>query len=263
MTPARKIWLQSSSSNSDAAIWQVYQDAARQHARSLIGSQFDLEFHGVSTTYPAVDYSDSSFHLATREVVRNAILAEQQGYAGFVNVSTNETGHLEIRELTDFPAVFITEASIHLAAQIGGTFAFLTHNKGSRLRMEAFTREYGLAANLVEGASLNMTYHDFAGMYANPGPALESFRVEARKAIARGARVLIPAGGPLNMFFVENGLRAVDGVPLLDILGVALKQVELQIGLRDSGMLVRSPVPFSDDWKQRLRGLFLSPGTAV
>ncbi|MEY4213272.1 MAG: aspartate/glutamate racemase family protein [Burkholderiaceae bacterium] len=258
MTPTRKLWLQSSSSDSDAAIWSVYQQSARRHARALLGPQFDFEFHGVSRTFPGVDQSDSAFHLASREVVRNAILAEQQGYAAFVNVSTNETGHLEIRELTDLPAVFITEAAVHLASQIGGRFAFLTHNRGARLRMEAFTREYGLGEQVVEGASMALTYHDFSAMYANPAPALEAFRGEARKAIARGARVLIPAGGPLNMFFVENGLRAVDGVPLLDILGVALKMAEAQIALRDHGMLFRTPTAYPDSWRTTLREMFLA-----
>ena len=259
MTTPRKIWLQSSSSDADAAIWRVYQQSAQRHARALLGERFDFEFHGVSRTFPGVDQSDSAFHLASREVVRNAILAEQQGYAGFVNVSTNETGHLEIRELTDFPAVFITEAAVHLASQIGGRFAFLTHNRGARLRMEAFTREYGLGEQLVEGASMALTYHDFSAMYANPGPALETFRGEARKAIARGARVLVPAGGPLNMFFVENGLRSVDGVPLLDILGVAIKSVEAQIALRDSGMVLRSPAAYPEGWRKTLREQFLAP----
>jgi len=239
MTPTRQLWLQSSSSDSDAAIWSVYQQSARRHARALLGPQFDFEFHGVSRTFPGVDQSDSAFHLASREVVRNAILAEQQGYAAFVNVSTNETGHLEIRELTDLPAVFITEAAVHLASQIGGRFAFLTHNRGARLRME-------------------LTYHDFSAMYANPAPALETFRGEARKAIARGARVLIPAGGPLNMFFVENGLRAVDGVPVLDILGVALKSLEAQIALHQSGMVLRGPSTYPEAWKQTLRDMFLA-----
>ncbi|MBM3409748.1 MAG: hypothetical protein FJY25_20970 [Betaproteobacteria bacterium] len=258
-TSMRKLWLQSSSSDSDAAIWSVYQQSARRHARALLSPQFDFEFHGVSRTFPGVDQSDSAFHLATREVVRNAIVAEQRGYAGFVNVSTNETGHLEVRELTDFPAVFITEAAVHLAAQIGGRFAFLTHNRGARLRMEAFTREYGLGDQLVEGSSLALTYHDFSAMYANPGPALDTFRIETRKAIARGARVLIPAGGPLNMFFVENQLRAIDGVPLLDILGVALKSAEAQIALRDSGMVFRGPSSYPDSWKTTLREMFLAP----
>lgn len=258
MNAPQKLWLQSSSSDADAAIWRVYQESARRHARALLGPQFDFEFHGVSRTFPGVDQSDSAFHLATREVVRNAILAEREGYAGFVNVSTNETGHLEIRELTDFPAVFITEAAVHLAAQIGGRFAFLTHNRGARLRMEAFTREYGLGEQLVEGASMALTYHDFSAMYANPAPALETFRGEARKAIARGARVLIPAGGPLNMFFVENELRAVDGVPVLDILGVALKSLEAQIALHQSGMVLRGPSSYPEGWKTTLREMFLA-----
>jgi Asp/Glu/hydantoin racemase len=257
MKAPRKLWLQSSSSDADAAIWRVYQESARRHARALLGDRFDFEFHGVSRTFPGVDQSDSAFHLATREVVRNAIRAEQQGYAGFLNVSTNETGHLEIREVTDFPAVFITEAAVHLAAQIGSRFAFLTHNRGARLRMEAFTHEYGLGDRLVEGASMALTYHDFSAMYANPGPALETFRDEARKAIARGAQVLIPAGGPLNMFFVENGLRAIDGVPVLDILGVALKSLEAQVALHQSGMVLRAPSHYPAGWKETLRALFL------
>ena len=81
MTTPRKIWLQSSSSDADAAIWRVYQQSAQRHARALLGERFDFEFHGVSRTFPGVDQSDSAFHLASREVVRNAILAEQQGYA--------------------------------------------------------------------------------------------------------------------------------------------------------------------------------------
>ncbi len=61
------------------------------------------------------------------------------------------------------------------------------------------------------------------------------------------------------MFFIENNFRDVDGVPLLDILGLALKEVETQIALRDSGMLVRGPIVFSTEWKQKLRELFLVP----
>ena len=59
------------------------------------------------------------------------------------------------------------------------------------------------------------------------------------------------------MFFVENGLRTIDGVPVLDILGVALKSLEAQVALHQSGMVLRAPSHYPAGWKETLRALFL------
>lgn len=259
MSHENTLWLQSASASSDAAIWSVYQASAARHAQRIVRPGLAVEFHGVSTTYPGVDSLDGAIHLVAREMTRNAILAEQRGYAAFVNVTTTDAGHDEIRELTDLPSIFITEATVHLAAQMGGRFGFLTHNSGIRRQMERITARYGLGHCVAEGASLELTYHDFVKLYADPKAGNEAFAEQARKVIARGARVLIPAGGPLNMFFVDHGLREVDGVPILDILAVAIKAAEQAIALRAAGVPLKGASFVPADRKEQLRRIFLAP----
>jgi Asp/Glu/hydantoin racemase len=253
------LWLQSASASSDAAIWRVYQESAARHARAIVQPGVSVEFHGVSATYPGVDSLDGAIHLVGREMIRNAIRAEDMGYGAFVNVTTTDAGRDEVLELTDLPAIFITEATVHLAAQMGGRFGFLTHNSGIRRKMEQITGRYGLGAMVVEGASLELTYHDFVKLYADPAAGRAAFEAEARKVIARGAKVLIPAGGPLNMFFVDHGLREVDGVPVLDILAVAIKAAEQAMGLRRAGVAMRGASYVPPERKAALRTLFLAP----
>lgn len=254
-----KIWVQSCSAESDAGIWGAYQDSVRRHARRLLRPGLEPEFHGISRTYPGIDFVDSAVTLATKEVVANAIRAEEAGYAAFAFVSTNDAGNREVRELTDIPCAFIVEAAVQFAAQLGGgTFAFLTHNAGSRRLMERLTVErLGLGGQLVEGASLALTYNDFAGMHANPKPILQRFEEAARGPIARGARVLIPAGGPLNMFFVDQGFQQVDGVPLIDIHGVLLKEAERLADMKALGMPQRGARAVTAEQRKGLRALYL------
>ena len=252
------IWVQSCSAETDADIWQTYQDSVRRHARKVVRVDLEVEFHGLSRTYPGIDYADSAVQLATHEVVRNAIRAEEEGYAAFAFVSTNDAGNREVKELTGIPAVFIAETAVYLAAQLATKFAFLTHNGGSRRKMESLTRErYGLGDRLVEGASINLTYKEFAAMYDDPAPWLTRFEEAARPVIARGASVLIPAGGPLNMFFVDHGFREVDGVPLIDIMAVLLKEAEKRVDLQALGMAQRGAPTVTTEQREALRGMFL------
>lgn len=259
--PRSTIWIQSCSAESDAAIWGSYQASVRRHARKVVRKDLSVEFHGVSRTYPGIDFVDSAIQLAAHEVVRNAILAEQAGYAAFAFISTNDAGNREVRELTDIPCAFVVEAAVHLAAQMGGKFAFLTHNAGSRRKMEALTAErFGLGGMLVEGASINLTYNDFAGMHREPGRYLAQFEREARQAIARGAKVLIPAGGPLNMFFVDQGFKQVDGVPLLDIMAVVFAEAQRLADLNALGAPQRGASMLTPEQKDKLRAMFLAAG---
>ena len=244
------LWLQSASASSDAAIWRVYQESAARHARAIVQPGVSVEFHGVGATYPGVDSLDGAIHLVGREMIRNAIRAEDMGYGAFVNVTTTDAGRDEVLELTDLPAIFITEATVHLAAQMGGRFGFLTHNSGIRRKMEQITGRYGLGAMVVEGASLELTYHDFVKLYADPAAGRAAFEAEARKVIARGAKVLI---------FVDHGLREVDGVPVLDILAVAIKAAEQAMGLRRAGVAMRGASYVPPERKAALRTLFLAP----
>ncbi|MBI2526192.1 MAG: hypothetical protein HYV93_09440 [Candidatus Rokubacteria bacterium] len=252
-----RIWTQSCSAEGDA-VWGVYQESVKRHAARIARSGTEIEFHGVTSTFPGIDHLDSAEHLATVEVIRNAIHAEQQGYAAFVMISTIDAGHRQIRELTDLPAVFITECAVHLASQLAGRFAFLTHNRMILEKMQRMARSYGLGGRMVDGASLDLTYRDFRRMYEDPAPVLAAFASEARKAVGRGAGMLLPAGNPVNMFLLDHGVRDVDGVPLLDSFAAAIKAAEALADLQRMG-ITRGTSPATREQREGLRAHYLSP----
>lgn len=252
-----RIWAQSCSAEADA-VWSVYQESVKRHAVRIARPGTEIEFHGVKSTFPGIDHLDSAEHLATLEVVRNAIHAEQRGYAAFVMISTIDAGHRQVRELTDLPAVFITECAVHLASQLAGRFAFLTHNRMILDKMQRIARGYGLGGRMVDGASLDLTYRDFRRMYEDPEPVLAAFVGEARKAVGRGAGILLPAGNPVNMFLLDHGVRDVDGVPLLDSFAAAVKTAEALADLRGMGT-TRGASPATREQREGLRAHYLSP----
>ena len=183
--PATTIWLQSASSEADLGLWGAYQDSVRRHARKLVRPDLAVEFHGLSMTYPGIDFVDSAIQLAAGEVVRNAIVAEQRGYAAFAFISTNDAGNREVRELSDIPAAFITETAVHAAGQ-RGRFAFVTHNPGSLRKLEALaTERFGMGAQMVPGAATGLTYNDFEDIRRNPAPILAQLEQEARRLMTQ------------------------------------------------------------------------------
>lgn len=256
VNPAATIWLQSASSEADLGLWGAYQDSVRRHARKLVRPGLAVEFHGLSMTYPGIDFVDSAIQLAAGEVVKNAILAEQRGYAAFAFASTNDAGNREVRELTSLPSAFITETAVHAAAR-RGRFAFVTHNPGSLRKLEELAdRRFGMGATMVPGAATGLTYNDFEGIRRNPAPILAQLEAEARKAIARGAEVLVPSGGPLNMFLVDQGFTQVDGVPLIDIMAELLRETERLID-RGAAVPQREPSLVAPAQRDKLRALYL------
>lgn len=256
LNPAATIWLQSCSAESDPGLWGAYQDSVRRHARKVVRPELAVEFHGVSRTFPGIDFVDGAIQLAAHEVIRNAILAEQRGYAAFAFTSTNDAGNREVRELTGIPSAFISETAVHAAAR-RGKFAFVTHNLGSLRKLEQLARErFAMGGKMVPGAATGLTYNDFEGIRRDPAPILKQLETEARKAISRGAQVLIPSGGPLNMFLVDQGFTQVDGVPLIDIMAELLQETERLID-RKAGIAQREASLVSPAQRDQLRRLFI------
>ena len=79
---------------------------------------------------------------------------------------------------------------------------------------------------------------------ADARPAIEAFSAAARELIAGGAEVIIPGCGLLSpaLRFATGaemeypmGFREVDGVPIADIYGSAIKCVETLVGLKKAG----------------------------
>jgi allantoin racemase len=186
--------------------------------------------------------------------------AEPKGFDAVAVVNTFDHGYYELRELLDIPAVFITESAMYLACQLAPTFSFVTHNVAMQLHIAELAKRYGVAGRMVPGSQLGLTYEDFPKMYDDPKRYIDLFAGAARETIARGATILMVAGNPLNMFLIDQGVRDIDGVPILDCCTAAVKTAELMVDLQRLGIrrstkgLFETPSP---EAKEKIRKLFL------
>ncbi len=148
---------------------------------------------------------------------------------------------------------------MYLACQLAPTFSFVTHNAAMQVQIAALAKRYGVAGRMVPGANLGLTYEDFPKMYADPKTYIDRFAASARETIERGATSIMVAGNPLNMFLIDQGVREVDGVPVLDCCTAAIKTAEMMVDLHALGVrrstkgLFEAP---SGEAREKVRKLF-------
>ncbi len=257
-----KIWLQSGSAltaDTGTPYGRLYEQSLERHMKTVARVGTELETFGIESTPYGKDRYRVSFNIVVSQMIKSVLQAEPKGFDAVAVINTFDHGYYEMRELLDIPVVFITESAMHLACQLASTFSFVTHNEALLLQIAAMAKRYGVAERMVPGAHLGLTYEDFPNMHAQPEDYICRFTMAARQAIAQGATMLMVAGNPLNMFLIDQQIRDIDGVPILDCCTAAVKTAELLVDLRDLGIerstkgLFETPPP---DAKAKIRTLF-------
>lgn len=252
-----KIWVQSGSAlaaDTATPYGRRYEELLARHLKTLTRAGTRIESRGIPDTPYGKDRYRAAFHRVTTLMIQSALRAEKAGFDAIAVINTFDHGYRELREVTRLPVVFITESSMHLAAQFATRIGFVTHNRSILRHCEELARRYRLEGFLVRGAWLNLTYEDFIRMYAYPEPYLDAFREAARPVIERGAEILLVSGNPVNLFLIDHGLREVDGVPVLDGCAALIKTAEMMVDLDKLG-LRRGGTPPEED-RTRLRAIF-------
>ena len=80
--------------------------------------------------------------------------------------------------------------------------------------------------------------------YAQPGPYLERLATGVRSAISAGAQAVIVAEGVLGMMAAANGLREVDGIPLIDAIGTPILFAEFMVALKQRTGVAQSKMAY-------------------
>jgi len=257
-----KIWLQSGSAltaDSATPYGRLYEESLARHLAAVARPGTELKAFGIDGTPHGKDRYRASFQVVTRLMIKSALRAEAEGFDAVAVINTFDHGYYELRELLDIPVVFISECSMYLACQLAPTFAWVTHNAAIQLHTAELAKRYGVAGRMVPGAQLGLTYEDFPQLYEKPAIYVDRFAAASREAIARGATALMVAGNPLNMFLIDQGVRAVDGVPVLDCCTAAIKTAEMLADLHKLGVrrstkgLFEAPV---GEAKEKIRKLF-------
>ena len=247
-----KLWLQSGSgltADTQTAYGKRYEAAVAEHMKEVARPDTELQTFGIEGTPHGKDHYRASLHIVTTGIIKSVLRAEDHGFDAVAVINTLDHGYYELRELLDIPVVFISESAMHLACQLAPTFAFVTHNVAMQRHVAELTKRYGLADRFISGANLDLTYGDFPKLYRDPALYIDRFVTAARQTIERGAAMLLVAGNPFNMFLIDQGVRDVDGVPILDCCTAAIKTAELMVDLQALGV------------RRSEKGLFEVPAT--
>lgn len=164
--------------------------------------------------------------------------AEEAGYDAYI-IGTSQDPGLELaRAITSIPVVGYGEAAAAAASLVADRFTFVGFipelEEAIRRNMEA----YGLGGRVVPFAHVEGGAEVMArALRGDPERFLEEFRAAARRAIRDGARALIPGEGLPNEVLWAQGVRDVDGVPVVDADGAAVLAALHRVGLQREGVL--------------------------
>jgi Asp/Glu/hydantoin racemase len=182
--------------------------------------------------------------LNAQSVLHAILRAEQEGFDAALITCFGDPLLYQIRQAVSIPVVSLGESSMLLASMMGHKFGIVTISSYNIFEQEHIIAKYGLE-------------YRYAGCRPNPEPAdeqplalvdahhaIEAFRKPARELIADGAEIVIPGCGLLSPALrlapgaeaeYPTGLTEIDGVPVMDVMGAALKMAETMVALKRAG----------------------------
>ena len=224
-----KIWHQSFTVLEDLP---AYRTAMEAHIRKVVRPDTQVEMHGqlpgtYPSNYPGTDLGYLALgSLHSLQWVLRAVEAERNGFDAYAMATIPNPLIREIRTLVDIPVVGYGEASYHVASMLGRRFGLLVFIDRMAPLLEDHIAGHGLASRCVGVRPSGVTFQQVLAGYTTPGPVIERFQDSARDLIRAGADVIIPGEMPLNVLLAINGVKTVDGVPILDGLAVTMKMAE-------------------------------------
>lgn len=236
-----RIWHQSFTVLDDVG---PYVEAMRRHVARRTCPGTEVVLHGMrpgtyESAYPGAEIRYTYLAgLHKEQFVAAALEAQDQGFDAFLIATLPDTGFEEIRSLVDIPVIGLGNASVAFAATLAPRIGIVSFINALHPQLERNMRDYGFADLVGPIVSLQRGFEDILGGFEYPAPLIEAFTVAGREAIARGAQVLVPGEGPLNVLLADQAITRIDDVPVIDSLGVALALCEIRARMyRDGGLL--------------------------
>src|SRR5262249_19093130 len=199
----------------------------------VAGSGLHFGVHGL-------DPPDHLFHPLTEfrcaaQTIRNALEAESAGYDAFVIGHFQEPGLLEIRGALDIPVIGLGEATMLAACTMGRQFGLVTIDPAFIDWHERQVRALGLADRVAGVRAIQIDVPGFMRAFTDETPsgkARADFIEQVRPLVARGAEVIIPAGGLPMLLFARECPFVIDGALVLPGIAVIAKAAEMAVSLQ-------------------------------
>lgn len=233
----------------------------RDHLSTIVSPGTELEFH----TLPAETYTaalpEGMVRYGAIEIffseyfARQAVAAERAGYDAFITLASQDPGLPSARSLVGIPVLGYGETSFHMAAMTGQRFAVvgfieeleeILRENLARMRLGHLCAGFEYVAGGAEVVQ--------EGLTGRPERFVSAFRDAARRAIDRGAQVIIPGEGLPNEILWHERITELDGVPVIDSDGLVVAMAELSVRLTRAGVFGRSSAGY---WQRRPDPAFL------
>ena len=203
-------------------------------AAAAHGTQIDI--FGLAPHRAVADQYRYLEFLDTAEVIENGLRAQSEGYDAFLIGNFFQPGLHELRELLSIPVLGLSESSVSMACLMGPTFSLINVNpKFNRRIVEGITLQ-GLAGRMVSVEMLTVERPGVFDLALQDRAVLDGivaqFTQTARRALDKGAEVLIPAGGSLMAALLQAGVREIDGAPVLNGITALVKTGEMAVQMK-------------------------------
>ncbi len=237
-----RIWYQTMT---DVDSYPAYRDALERHAERVLEGDSSVEVHGVAPgTYagqPPVSVLKYpyGYHVLLEQVLGNVLRAQADGFDAVVLGSYSEPFLREARCAVEIPVASMAEATLLVGCSVAARAALISVTDDIAYMAERLVDEHHLRDRVacVRRVDPPVDEEELLAMFADPAEFVAQFTVHARAAIAERADVIIPAEGVLNELLVAGGLREVDGVCIMDCVGVSLLYAEMLVKLhRHTGL---------------------------
>jgi Asp/Glu/hydantoin racemase len=225
-----RIWAQGAT---DQVGHRHYLSALLPHVRASTDPGFEVEFHTMTPSVTTV-HALSEFRFS-REVIRSAIRAQEQGYDAFYMNHFQDVGLYEARASVNIPVLGLGETSLLHACTLGRKLGLIAINPAFVPLHADQVARYGLGARVAGIRTIDASIGQWMDAFADAGRKAdlwERFQREARVLMAAGADVIVPTGGiPMMLFGAEPGAH-VDGAPVVNGVTILIKAAEMAIKLR-------------------------------
>ena len=204
-------------------------------ARALQG----MAGHGVEFAVHGVVPPDLELHRLTefrcaRQVVRNAVTAQQQGYDAFAIGHFQDGGLYEARATVDMPVLGLGEAAMLYACTLGVKIALVTINPIFIPMHEEQIQRYGLSSRVVAVKAIATDPALLVQAFADGATfdrVLQLFRDQTQPLVDAGVEVIIPAGGLPSLLFSRLKQFTVGKALVLNCIAVLAKMTETAVAL--------------------------------
>ena len=228
-----KIWFQGAT---DKVHMAPYIAKVEAHLKSILDPEFSATFR--TTTPPATTtHAITEFRIA-RNLIRNAVEAERQGYDAMAITHFQDAGLAEVKSVAEIPVLGLGETTLHFSLTLGRKIGLVTINPAFIPWHEDQIIKYGIQPRVIGVRAVNADVLDYIEAFASKAAydkLLPLWERECRVLLDAGADVIVPAGGiPMMLFGGAKGAN-IDGAPIVNGMSVIAKAAEMAVKLRQHG----------------------------